>query len=453
VTSTGEERVVAAIRSHIDLWLFVRIMRATSKDVPQEEIEELDKATDLEPAIRLWRKQYEAHPTTWFHELYHYWQGVRLPFLLWYASFSFRGAVTSFRDMMRTGLPFDQWDGVAPELGYMFVKMWCVHLGHDEFGMGFEEQEIPDNANKRVRLSPIDLLEGATSIAEWQVQSTTAAGSREFRRWCKRNPAYTDAFDFVACVLESDDLALRCFNPLIEASFHTSHPVRGFVKLLALFQKMASTVEGRTFINQAEPCRWNDLFQHLLSMATFEAEPDSMNGINWNTPFCRLMRETWVDASWGHGDFLHPYLTPNARAWQSKERENGAYGLVLSQFQWVDETVFWDCVNNFFPPVTLLHFSASDGTNRLIANRQPLVNGDADYTTSGSLLTLLTIVSVFRRALGSHFDPETRLCHHRDCPRYAGNYCNLYPVIPSKWENCGFPDRVGQIIEMFSQTP
>ncbi|RSL17212.1 hypothetical protein EDE15_2742 [Edaphobacter aggregans] len=443
-----------SLRSHVDMCLFVRIMRADVEHVSSQGIEDLDRAKDVEPALRLWRAQYEAHTTTWFHELYHYWQGLRLPFLFWFACYSFRWIMTGFRDFMRSNLPFDQWNGIAPQLEYLSLKQHCLYMGVGEFILRVEDVPPPSGWKCQAMLSPLDLIEGATSIAEWQVQSPThGPNTKEFFRWCKRHPAYVDAFQFVTQALGSDELALRCFNPLVEAAFHTSQPVRGFVELLSRFIPFLESPIGKAFIAQNEPCRWSFLFQDFLSEIEFEAKPNSIRGVYLEMPFCLMERDTWIEASWDGADFLHPYLTPNARTWSKLEKQDPLLSLVLSQLPWSSQTAFDTCVNNFYPPLTLLHLAATDGKNRLIVTGGERQKDPAlDPLASGNLLWLLTAFSVVRRATGSHFDPGLRLCHHSNCPRYEGNYCNLYPVIPARWQDCGFPDRVQEIIDVLSHS-
>jgi hypothetical protein len=135
------------------------------------------------------------------------------------------------------------------------------------------------------------------------------------------------------------------------------------------------------------------------------------------------------------------------------EKADPAFSLVLSQLFWADKTTFKYCVANFYPPLTILHVSSNDGKNRVIISGADR-NKDAtiDFMASGNLLSLLTAFSVVRRATGAYFDQEMRLCHHRDCPQFKANYCNLYPVIPARWQDCGFTDRVHEVIQIAGRT-
>jgi hypothetical protein len=143
----------------------------------------------------------------------------------------------------------------------------------------------------------------------------------------------------------------------------------------------------------------------------------------------------------------HPFLTPNARKWVAKEKEDPTYRWLLAQPGWVSNDLFWDAFDSFSPPLTILHFALNDGTNRIWVGGKPQDAAEG-FLESGNLLTLLTVFSVVRRATESHFNSDIRLCHHSDCPHYPKNYWNLYPVIPKSWQKCGFPSRVEEISAM-----
>ncbi len=419
-----------------------------------EAIDDLEHAADPERALRLWRAQFSANPFVWFHEHYHYWQGLRLPFLLWYASFSLRAVFTVFDEGLKTGLPFENWTGTAPELSYLSDKMRCNYEGDDAFSIGSENAPASPETVLTALLSPLDLIEGMTSIADWQAQAikTDLENVRSFQRWAKRNPAYLGAFRFVGGVLQDEALALRIFCALVEAAFHTSHPLKGMLLLLRIFQQFRLTPLGRTIIAQQEPCRWPELFLSFLDMIRYEAPSDSMRGILVDHPFCRLDRANWVGASWDGSDFLHPFLSPNARKWLTQEKTEPAYSWLLAQPGWVPKEIFWDAFDTYYPPVTILHFALNNGKNRIIIGGHPETTA-SDFLKSGNFLTLLTAFSVVRRATGTHYTPDIRLCHHTDCPHYPANYCNLYPVIPESWQKCGFPSRVEQISTFLRTSP
>jgi hypothetical protein len=434
------------LRSHVDLCLFIRMVRAEYESISDTALDDLEHSDDPERALRLWRDQLDNNPKLWFHEQYHYWQGLRLPFLFWYAAFSLRAIFTGLADFLATGAPFETWSGEAPMLDYLSAPWRCLDLGGGSLFAAPEATAIPPEFGEGVLISPLDLIEGMASIAEWQVLSpkNELEDVRSFLRWSKRNPAYLHAFRFVAASLEDEALALRIFCALVEAAFHTSQPVRGFISLLNRFHHFRQTLPGSQTLAQREPVWWSEVFRGHLSELEYEADTDSLTGVIEKHPFCRLTLQKWIEGSWEGSDFLNPFLTPNARAWAAKEKESPAYSWLVPQPGWAPLEVFQQALGRFYPPLTILHFTLKNGTNRIIVGGDP--DGAAmDFLKSGNLLTLLTAFSVLRRATKTHYNPNIRLCHHSDCPHYPNNFCNLYPVIPKKWQDCGFPGRVADI--------
>ncbi|HEX8246040.1 MAG TPA: hypothetical protein VF541_21170, partial [Longimicrobium sp.] len=255
--------------------------------------------------------------------------------------------------------------------------------------------------------------------------------------------SYTTTYRFLARVLEDEALALRCIVPLICAAFETNDPVRAFLSLSAGLKVKQQTEGFRTFVAQKEPCQWPELFELLLSETDFESEPDSEFGWSPDQPFFRLTLSEWVNSSWsGSGGFAHPFLTQRARDWLKREAEDPGYSRVVPQLGWADREAAGKCWEDFQPPVTVARFDLGEERNHV------MVIGkleDGMDLRNIPLADYLALHSVVRRATGINFDPDHRLCHHSDCPEFQHNYCNSYPNIPVKFQNCGFPARVANL--------
>lgn len=441
------------IRSNVDLCLFIRLISVAKERILESEIKDLAESSDPEKALRVWRSRFEASRTTLFHEGYHYWQGLRLPFLHWYAIFALRTSMLLLREFAKTGLPFEEWNCLVPAFFYLGQPLACFYLGGAKFEFRSPDAKPPNEYLFSTLLSPIDLLEGATSIAEWQSQipTTSATDVKQFIRWTKRNPAYTDAFKFVSAVLKSEQLALRCFNPLVEKAFATNNPLRAFVELLGLFEHRLNRPDMQIFIAQPEPCRWLDVFEMLLGSIPFQGPPDSMTDIAADQRYCRVLLPTWVNASWPDKSPLHPFLSANAQQWLKYEEQDKEFSLVLSQLPWARGLAMGCMEKEFYPPLTIMRFQLTDTENRVIhvgyADKNLPVPGGR-----GPLIDLLTMFSIARRASGAHFDADLRLCHHAACPHYPPNYCNLYPVIPKTWQQCKFPALAASLCEVISHS-
>jgi hypothetical protein len=433
------------LRSHVDLSLFVRYVHVTGESVTQETLDSLERADNPNEAFAAWRSQLKDQFQVVFHETYHYWQGLRLPYLYWHAVSTTPLIFQAFRELNHSFARLHDWACSVPALHVLTVPRWCGWRGNDKFVVA-PVDAADSTAVASVVLSPLDLLESAASLSEFQA----VARSREaladpvaFRRWYNRNRSYTTAYRFAVHVLGNDAITLRCLLSLICASFETNDPVRAFVSLLASLKLNLRREALRAFIDQAEPCRWSDLFQMLLETMEFEAMPDSEFGWAPNQPFFRLTLAQWVNASWSGSDgFGHPFLTLRAREWLKREADNPGYSRVVPQLGWADLEASTKCWEDFQPPVTVARFDLGEGRNRvLIIGRLT----DGMDLQGIPLADYMALHSVVRRATGINFDPDHRLCHHKNCPEFGPNYCNSYPNIPKNYQDCGFPPRVANL--------
>jgi hypothetical protein len=393
-----------------------------------------------------------------FHEDYHFWQGLRLPFVYRYATLAFRQASLAFKHLASAQKDYRLWDCWLPEFERLGMdERIGRYLGHLVWGR--EEAKFPNEVEEEIRQRPLDLLECATSLAEFQV---SADGDKSdpaiLRRWAKRNPAYLEPYEFASRFLNDARLALRCSLPLINAAFETSEPVRSFVELLArVWGNLATGTEwGAAFLAQPEPCRWSELFLHWLDQIAYEGKPDA-DGKILGSPYHRITLEKWVGGRLEvDGDFLiHPFLGVPARKWIQLQDANPEYGMLMSQPAWVRDETFWKCRSEFSPTLTVYRFHLGGGDDRTLL----IGNPDGRAFTSLPLRNAsewrafvadwLTMYGAVRRASGAHFDSEQRTCHNAQCPHYGDNFCNMYPIVPKDFRFCGFPARIREQIEIY----
>jgi hypothetical protein len=202
-------------------------------------------------------------------------------------------------------------------------------------------------------------------------------------------------------------------------------------------------VEVQQFLAQEEPCLWSEFMKQLDERAVtphFEAEANSTSDI-LDPPFCRLTLEGLLAFRNADGTALeHPTLAPLAAAWAENERQDPGFSWLLEQPAWVGTARMTAAMSRFQPTLTLLRVHLPDGRGRVLASSRTL--GGAEVRE------LLAIWSVVRRAAGVQYSAESRLCHHIDCPHYESNYCNTYPLIPERFEDCTFPSRIAALREM-----
>jgi hypothetical protein len=420
-----------AIRSHVDLCFFVRFVHMRRDQIPDTVLQTLlnkDRAS-REELSAAWVQQMSSTTQITFHESYHFWQGLRLPFLHRYAFLSLRVIWQGFKELSKQIPKLDDWDCILPDL-YRLTLNDNVWLTRDRQIALTRDRVVNDVLLGPVPLNPLDLLEGAASLAEFQVHTLRSelTDYKTFSRWAKRNPAYLEAFRFTLTYLEDEVLTLRSFLPLVNAAFHTTEPVRAFCSLLATLKSNVASGVMNEWLSQSEPIRWDDLCSDFLNHIKFDAAPDS-DGRLLGSPFHRLTLNNWVF----NRTIDHPFLTAPARKWCHVQKDDPVHGWLLSQPGWATDKVL-NAIVHFAPTVSFVRFHVDGQNDRIIVTGEP--------PTHVPLVDLMTLYSVVRRASGSHYDPESRLCHHKSCPDYGPNFCNCFPKVPTAYENCEFRQRV-----------
>lgn len=434
------------IRSHVDFCSFIRVIHSDIVDPDVAAM--LTEAPDADRYSEAWRRHYQQEPGLVFHEGYHVWQGMRLPYLYWYGVLAVRAVGQMFDKLSCGPQPIEEWDCIVHDLYRLELPWWCW-LTEEGSVLWGRDPEPPAGVASGRRLSPLDLLEGATSLAQYQVERGSKAASdlQTFTRWRKRTNSYLDAYWLAARILGDQQLALRSLLPMINAAFTTSDPVRAFIALLSVFHRHVHGSDMvKRFIAQPEPCRWVELFAQLMAdhvASEFEGKRDATTKL-LDPPFCELTLDNWLGATFTNGDPVqHPMLTALTREWRDREAHDPAYAWLLGQPAWAGEDRLRTAIHDF-QPVTLVRFHLPGGGSRVIGLAAGLAGVD-----NRDVRDFLTVWSVVRRAAGVHFDPDNRLCHHTACPHYGANYCNTYPVVPERFEDCGFPARIARVRDDF----
>lgn len=425
------------LRSHVDLCLFIPVVHIPAWQIPEHLDLALRTVKDPREAAAIafeWRDQSEAMRQLLFHETYHFWQGLRLPYLFRYALLAFLESVKAFRELNVTVAGLHDWQCTLPNLHVLDCEVPCCWFGGAQYGVGHGAAEEKNDAVLEVSLSPIALLECATSLAEWHsFRKAKASDEMLFSRWTKRNPSYLEPLRFAAASLENEQLALRCTLPLICAAFQTTQPVRTFVELLAALRGNRDLDWYQEFVAQREPCRWPELFELLFSKFSFDEQAKTAH--LWPKEYSRIDLHDWV-----FSDAPHPTLTAIARRWHDAAERDTGYKWVLDLAAYARPEVFRDCLRSFRPPVLIMRFSLSDGSSRVffVPGSEKVMEIAGIDGGPGAIADIYTMWSIVRRASGAHFDEDARLCHHSDCPEFKYNYCNLYPIVPENFESCGF---------------
>jgi hypothetical protein len=427
------------IRSHVDLCLFVRFIHVRPGDLAPEVEGILSEETQqtVESQREAWIKQFSHNLGLSFHEAFHFWQGLRLPFLYRYAQLSLRTINQAFAALCEVPDLHD-WNCLLPEL----TRLTLPSRWHSPAPGRVLVQPLSDGTAEGTDLTPLDLIEGAASLAQWQ---TTVTRSDErtswahFSRWSKRNPTYTKALELVGEALGDRDLAIRAFLGMVFGAFHTSEPVLTLGYLCCRLTRP----EASSWIQHSEPVRWGYLCESLLETIEFKGQPDC-DGRILGSPYHRLTRR-WLET-----EPPHPMMAIPAKRWLKKEADDDRYKMLLNQPGYVDGDTVAEAMRDF-SPFSITRFYLPGGSSRVV------ITGSGDAEDKDRLwhtffwLRYLTIYSIVRRAADVNFDPDSRICHHEGCPEYGPNFCNAYPRIPDDFRNCRFLNDVTQIRTEFKQ--
>src|SRR5215471_12952764 len=113
-----------SVRSHVDPCLFIVFMHI-KRDQLDDDLADVVKALQarhgdpFNPVLD--RLQFRSHQVL-LHEIYHFWQGLRLPFLYRYAMLAFRHAFLAFEELSRASSDFHEWSCIIPELERLNLK-------------------------------------------------------------------------------------------------------------------------------------------------------------------------------------------------------------------------------------------------------------------------------------------------------------------------------------------
>lgn len=445
-------------RSHVEPALGVVFLHVPQSLVTQELLRTVDQGAsvdDVNSAVL-----FEALPPRsqqiLFHEHYHFWQGLRLPFLHRYAFLSQHVVWSTFKALAQHEANWRIWDCEVPALHRLDRK---DRIRFRDAVMEFEADVSPSghHSDNELFLSPIDLLECAAALAEYQycVSKLDLDDEVAFRRWANRNPGYFAPLDLLSRFIDDRKLALRLCLPLINACFETTEPVRSFAELAARVWGMTRRDDGKAFIAQPEPCKWVELFAMLLDDIRFDVPADT-GGEILDAPYMRLTLANWTDARFGGSSqgtgVGHLILSAPAKAWNAAENSYPLLRTVMSQPRVVGAEILNGLQDKFTPPLTVVTIHAGDRPRTVLASNRSFRNvetpsGMPAQSFKGMVADVLTMYSAVRRATGAHFSADQRTCGHHSCPLFELNYCNSYPIVPTNFEDCGFAVRMDRLVK------
>ena len=458
--------VTAPMRSYIDTTLFAIYYHF---DLRQSGDDLLGLArsirqrvgTDTRPLLKALTNR--GHWRKFAHEQYHFWQGIRLPFLYRYALLTFRETMLAARAFSRRSGNWREWgnlDVVSPA----FHRLDLAH--HLALRPGsvlhFGRGPSPD-ADKKTQFTAVDLLECAASLFEYQISChdpslITHPGS--FTRWRKRRPAYLELFDFVSRILHTEELALAFTMPLINAAFHTTKPERAFVELACRFpSEFQRRAQGADRQRGVPPPDWHFVVKDMLKELEYDlpygAHPDTVDV--YDDRFYYLSTD-WLQGRLGRGNasIQHPVLGPPSTAWLEREREVPELATLLDYPGYVHSEEAMAFATSVEPTIRVVRLRLDDDKYKVFvlgaadlraATTDPALVAMPEWLLQDAFLDLFAVYGAIRQAYGLEGPKSLRRCFHATCPHYDAACCNGYPMIPEDPADCTFARRMEWFVQ------
>lgn len=433
------------MRSHIDTILFCKFLYVSKSDYENLGVVLTQDSSqdELYQAFVKINEQKRDFTQKSFHETYHFWQGLRLPYLYLNSFLDIRTIMKVFMDLSAIDQNHENWDISIPSLGVYTEK---YHI-FGELGSLYLNSQREDG----FAISIIDLLETSTSIAEYQITTSPdkRANHLNYTRWYKRNPAYIKVYKYVNQLFSNEDLAIAFLIPLVNKAFETSQPIKAFIYLLnELFWWIRSDSNSRLFLDKNEPRNWKYLFEILSRKLPYDENMDSLTNMNiMFEGFYQLNMDKWLNSHYDIGThkLFHPFIYKQAKKWEEKISEDEGFGNLLNFPGYVNNEVRDYTLENFRPNINFVKFHLSGGLSKVLTFGM-MKESEFKYDWPIPIIDLLTMYSVIKKAANVQFHQEHRLCHHTNCKHYLNNYCNSYPTIPKLFKDCGFENRVKHLI-------
>jgi hypothetical protein len=448
-----------ATYSHVDTLLFHRYMDMASSDIPESVVHVL-RNNDASKSVlnEAFGQQFAESRSKMLHEAYHYWQGLMLPYLHRRAVLGHRIILRAFRELSKRTSNYIEWSCQLTGFSSLSEKSHLIgRPGTSEFTIIMSDDDKSPPSNVTLAFSPLDMLENAASIAEFQFQNTgpDAFDPDKFKKWCIRNPAYDSIQKYVQSCLRDKVLAFRMTLCLINVSFHTTQPTRAFALLLKYFHdSFDDDLVLCEKIAQGNPYKLRTLFESMLDQLDMD-DKDDANADFYTSSFHKINIRTWAGGSFGNLpsgiDIDHPFISKDTATWLDAIDSGRHEFLALLDHPGILLEREVDLVaQHFSPPLTLAKFQLSEMNSRV------LIWGDLKriskaYRDVFSPAELLTIYSMVKQSASINVENRSRLCSHTNCPNFKKNYCNMYPGIPEDFEKCEFPNIAHFLVNTINQ--
>lgn len=399
------------------------------------------------------------------HEQYHYWQGLRLPFLYAYANECFRQGMKMFADLSTIRTDWLSWPSMKltlPLFGRLDRK---YSLTFDTERLFRLERAKHFDLEQNCTISVKELLECAASIFDWQkyCQDHHQAPNDPllFERWRKRTPAYLSVFDFLVSKFGNHSMVSNFILPLVNAAFATSVPERAFCELL---NRLISESEGQLYywsegIDLEQAFKIRGTLQSWLRNLDYDlAFPMHPENVDLSSDFfCFLEPEVFLGQRFGNerASIGHPVLAVASQEWQDLAARYPDFDAYLDFPTTIAESSANEYANSQHPNVRIATMFLPDGS----VQSYPLGNFETrgsfggsnapdlnDSEARGVMLDIIVVLSTIKGVVEPDLASSIRRCHHLDCQYFSANFCSSYPLVPKDFRTCMFPEKLSRMV-------
>jgi hypothetical protein len=253
--------------SHIDLRTFVVTIDPRVWDPDQRDLGIVEGTVNPIEKVPPGAEGIETRQrrALWTHEIVHFWQCLWLPYLYLHATYAWHSISEQSLTLQERRQPFDWRIEPLPPI--------------DDVWDGISKDRSYRNKAGKVSppLSPWRMMENAASLFQYEVFAgiDKNPSPEDYEEWAIDNPAYLDVYDFLVDLL-GQDIAFQLMPSLIAAAFHTTAPVRTFLRLAGTMSTSTARRLSREWRGNARAILINTLAQEHSRLSfgpEFEYDP------------------------------------------------------------------------------------------------------------------------------------------------------------------------------------
>jgi hypothetical protein len=290
-----------------------------------------------------------------------------------------------------------------------------------------------------------DLIEDATTIFQFKVESNYENNVISFKKWLKEKRlkninVYSNVFHLLSLIC-GEETAYVTLPGLVQASFYSTYPHLTFISLvnhisdyISIYRDLDTETSFRQFLNILKK-----LENHYKTRSEFpHTDLDPKEPVE-NDPYCFLdynIYSNLINKTNDHAIF------PLAKEYIKILKDRPRFEYLL--FHPTDFN-FSEILENFSPPLISIrfHYEFLNARDSLGIINSKLVGVPTEfdpYITYDQYLPEMQKRKDLAYSLVTDINNIVEHnCHHNHCPYYYINLCRRWTAIPKEYSQCSFP--------------